>query len=110
MPYKDENEQKAAQRKHYEERKEIYAQRLIDKRKRNKEYVQNIKANSKCVKCGFDHPAALQFHHTDPSVKDNTISHGQQHWGLERLQQEIDKCEILCANCHAIEHWGESCN
>ena len=57
-----------------------------------------------CERCGFDqHLAALQWHHPDPSVKEYTIGHRR---GLteSKLKEEVDKCELLCANCHAIEH------
>jgi len=57
-----------------------------------------------CTRCGYkEHPAALQFHHTDPSNKDVS-------WNKLRLRAwtkiklELEKCIILCANCHAIEH------
>lgn len=106
MSYRNKEKQKAAQRKHYKEHKEIYAERLVEKRRRNKKYIDDIKAKSKCKKCGFKHPAALQFHHRDPSIKDDTVSHGTAHWGLKRLKLEIAKCDILCANCHCIKHWG----
>lgn len=58
----------------------------------------------KCEHCGYDkHPAAMQFHHLDPAQKkfDISRSHG---WSWDKLQPELDKCIMLCANCHFIEH------
>jgi hypothetical protein len=55
-----------------------------------------------CKRCGWHrHPAALQFHHL--SDKDFTISEvANRSWSV--ILRELDKCELLCANCHIIEH------
>jgi len=66
----------------------------------------------KCNRCGFSTFAAMQFHHVDPNKKEFTISplvNGQyalNDRNIERVKHEIDKCEILCANCHMIEHYS----
>jgi hypothetical protein len=76
------------------------------KDKRQAEYLE-FKKTLKCTRCGFSHPAALQFHHTDPTTKEATIATVARSWSLKKLKEEIDKCEILCANCHAIEHYSK---
>jgi len=60
----------------------------------------------KCEKCGYDKcPGAFDFHHLDPSEKDFGIAQAKQtRWG-ERLTKELDKCLLLCANCHREAHW-----
>lgn len=59
----------------------------------------------KCEHCGYsEHLAALQFHHIDPTEKDFAISSIQGSYSWERMVKELDKCELLCANCHAVEH------
>tara|TARA_R110002095_G_scaffold160117_1_gene138823 strand:+ start:112 stop:723 length:612 start_codon:yes stop_codon:yes gene_type:complete len=60
----------------------------------------------KCEKCGYDKcPSALEFHHLEPSGKDFTISHVKQTaWG-SKITDELDKCALLCANCHREVHW-----
>lgn len=57
-----------------------------------------------CKQCGFDkHLAALDFHHLNPLEKD-------MDWGKLRkckweiIKSELNKCVILCANCHRAEH------
>lgn len=59
----------------------------------------------KCIKCDYDKcPAAFDFHHKDPSQKDFAI--GRQTWNeFEKLKPELDKCDLLCRNCHAEFHW-----
>lgn len=58
----------------------------------------------KCVKCGWQgNQAALQFHHTDPNEKDFIIgSVANKSW--DSIKKEMQKCILLCANCHSIEH------
>lgn len=60
----------------------------------------------KCRLCGYDKCiAALQFHHRDPATKEFTISGRTIKW--DRLKPELDKCDLLCANCHAELHFEE---
>lgn len=71
------------------------------RRKIAREYVAELKAKSKC-KCGYK-GAALQFHHL--GNKDTEVSRAVgDGWSLERLIKEIEKCVIMCANCHIEEH------
>lgn len=60
---------------------------------------------NKCKKCGYNKCIdALEFHHTDPTQKDPTIRFGSTRLSFEKLKAEIDKCDLLCANCHREEH------
>ncbi len=59
------------------------------------------------MKCGFDHPAALQFHHRNPNKKEKELSMVYESWSIERIMKEIKKCEVLCANCHFKFHWKQ---
>ena len=83
---------------------------LIERRRRiAKERDELIRSlNLKCKICGFNHPAALDFHHINPKEKFKTVSDlkwsGCSH---ETFIAEIEKCDVLCSNCHRIEHWNE---
>jgi hypothetical protein len=56
-----------------------------------------------CEKCGFKgNPAALQFHHIDPSNKKYSL-HSKNLLRSDRVE-EAKKCIVLCANCHLAEH------
>ena len=61
-----------------------------------------------CVKCGYNKcPAALDYHHIDPSKKDiNFVT--AKHWSWKRLVEELKKCVLLCANCHREEEYLRS--
>jgi hypothetical protein len=57
-----------------------------------------------CEVCGENHPACLDFHHIDLSLKKFSVSAKRDRPSLKRLQEEIAKCQVLCANCHRKEH------
>ena len=62
--------------------------------------------NNNCHMCGYNKcPAALQFHHNDPSEKDFAISRFR-HIDFESAKKELDKCILLCGNCHAELHFN----
>jgi len=74
------------------------------------QFRRNLKLKSvaykwwNCIKCGYNKCVdALDFHHLDPLQKEFRISD----WNIrswERIKKELDKCVLLCANCHALEH------
>ena len=68
-----------------------------------REFVITYKREHPCVMCGEPDPACLDFHHVDNKVESigNAVSRG---WSVKRLTKEIDKCEVLCANCHRKLH------
>jgi len=73
-------------------------------RKRRKREIVDMFGGG-CSKCGYDKClAALQFHHTDPSQKDIALSRAVT-LRMDRIKDELMKCVLLCANCHAEEHW-----
>lgn len=79
----------------------------VSKRRRlvKKQLVEE--AGGRCALCGFDeHPAALQFHHIDPSNKQFHLSEGGMTRGIARSRAEVEKCVLLCSNCHALVEVG----
>ena len=59
----------------------------------------------KCMKCGYNkNIAALEFHHKNPTEKDFTISRNSASKKWDIIQLELDKCDLLCSNCHREEH------
>ena len=59
-----------------------------------------------CENCGYDkNLAALEFHHKDPNEKENQMDIRKlANSSMEWIQQEFEKCILLCANCHREEH------
>lgn len=60
----------------------------------------------KCAHCGEDHPGILEFHHVDPTAKEFTIGSGWRNASRNRILEEINKCIVLCANCHRKLHFA----
>ena len=59
----------------------------------------------KCVLCGYNkYIGALEFHHIDSSLKDFTISNTFKTKINDVIKAELDKCHLLCSNCHREEH------
>lgn len=59
----------------------------------------------KCEKCGYNKCiAALEFHHRDPTKKDFAISYKGYTRSWASVTKELDKCDLLCSNCHKELH------
>ena len=66
-----------------------------------REYVWDYLTTHPCIHCGESDPRVLEFHHRNEKEKESTISHMVgEGLSVGRLQQEIDKCDVLCGNCH----------
>ena len=79
-------------------------------RKRVKEELVAYKGG-KCEICGYDKCiAALDFHHINPEEKDFAISNSNIYKNIEALKQEVDKCMLVCANCHRELHYQQDNN
>lgn len=106
--YSDEkwNNHQASQRVLYDIRKkERLKQHKRNVQKQVAKFVWEYKAARKCALCPEDHPAALTFHHRDPSNKKIAVSQCKT---MTEAKREIEKCDLICANCHAKHHWAES--
>ena len=83
----------------------------------SKNYLYELKIKcilykgGKCERCGYDKcPRSMDFHHVDPTQKDfslgdrnpNTNKNGTKKW--ESVCIELDKCLLLCRNCHSEVH------
>lgn len=61
-----------------------------------------------CVKCGYSKCiSALEFHHLDPSQKDFALSSDGHTRSWDSIKIELDKCILVCANCHREIHVEE---
>jgi predicted HNH restriction endonuclease len=81
-------------------RKEAAYHRRKELRERAVAYL-----GGKCRICGYDKcTAAYDFHHEDMQAKDFEISSALTSW--ERIKPELDKCILLCSNCHREVHDG----
>jgi hypothetical protein len=67
-------------------------------------YVCDVKTRGSCVVCGEKEIFCLDFHHLFD--KDMEIARLVNRGSLIRLKKEIEKCVLLCANCHRKLHAG----
>ena len=81
-------------------RKCVYAATSVRQADR-RERLARIKAATGCERCGISDSRVLQFDHKDPYSKSFNVSQGLCK-GWDVLLAEIEKCRVLCANCHII--------
>lgn len=68
-------------------------------------YVRDYKESNPCTDCGkYFYYVSMGFHHTDPENKSDSVS--DILGGLDAIMREIEKCILLCRNCHAEREWG----
>jgi hypothetical protein len=90
----------------YKERRQYLLKAVQRRRERVRLAAVNYKGAC-CQVCGYDRCIeALEFHHLDPTQKDFGISHKGYTRSWERVKEEVDKCIMLCANCHREAHAG----
>jgi len=109
MPFKDADTRKAYMKeyskKHYGDNLEEYkARSVVSNRRlrlRNRDYIKAIKESNPCMDCGQFYPFyVMHFDHIyDKNGSVSDLSRAS--YSLERIQKEIDNCELVCANCHA---------
>lgn len=95
IPMKDMSMYKKSDRRYYDDLTRI------------KSMTNSIKQFHGCFLCGYDEiPSVLEFHHIDRKDKNFCVSTYRYHWkeGDEKLMDEIDKCIVVCRNCHSIIH------
>jgi hypothetical protein len=93
------------QRWHYKNRQR-HTEQELNRRARRRQWLNKYKESRGCKQCGVADAAVLDFHHTDPQSKrmaiNKMVTYGH---GKDDLQAEIEKCEILCTNCHRKSHF-----
>lgn len=68
---------------------------------RKKQYIRDLKSQP-CMDCkGIFHFAAMDFDHRPETIKSFNPSSGWE-YGWPQLKAEIDKCDLVCANCHRV--------
>lgn len=79
--------------------KEKTVQRTRDRRSVNIKFVQQFKQDSMCVDCGENYPYyVLHFDH----LRDKKFNISMMmNRSLDEIKKEIEKCEVVCGNCHA---------
>jgi 5-methylcytosine-specific restriction endonuclease McrA len=86
-----------------------YLKKAVAKRRRKLRDKALQHKGGKCIICGYKKSSkALEFHHRDPKTKEFGISMKGLTRSWKKILKEIDKCELVCANCHREVHAGIS--
>jgi hypothetical protein len=112
MAFRDDDERRAYFREYNKGWYLRHREKRIAVTKKRHQEIQNwfrrYKSALCCLHCGENHPACLQFHHRDRLDKSFTLASvvGRAS-SIKQIMREIEKCDVLCANCHAKLHWQE---
>ena len=90
----------------YKDRRAYLAKATNIRRRKLKKKMVDHKGG-KCQFCGYmKYVGALDFHHINPTSKELGLSMDQMYRSWETTKKELDKCVIVCANCHREIHAG----
>ena len=117
MSLKDDEKRKAYQREYHKKwyakpenaakqkakSKEVGKEQLI----RNRKFVWKYKGEHPCTVCGETRPQCLDFHHNGNDKSFEIANMMNRRYSIKRIQSEIEKCDIVCKNCHADLHFKE---
>lgn len=82
-----------------------YLKDAVTKRRRTLRVKAIEYAGGKCMRCGYDRcMEALDFHHRDEQTKSFGISQNGLTRSWDKIREEVDKCILVCANCHRELH------
>ena len=91
-------------RRGYADRRQ-YLIAAVHKRRRKIRAMAIEYKGGKCEMCGYNKCSdALEFHHVDSKGKDFSISRKGYTRSWRKVKAEIDKCILICANCHREIH------
>ncbi len=107
MPYKDRQKgltyQRIYNKKHYSRRKQYYREKNKERRKETQIWLREYKKTLKCVKCFIQDFRCIDFNHKKKQDKLIDVSKMPSYgYSKETIMKEINKCEPMCRNCHAI--------
>ncbi|MFA6995247.1 MAG: hypothetical protein WC249_02430 [Patescibacteria group bacterium] len=92
----------------YSDRAE-YLKKAVDKRRKSTRQMAIKYKSDRCFVCGYNKCLkALEFHHREPGKKDFGISAKGYTRSWKVIRKELDKCVLLCANCHREVHEGST--
>ncbi len=96
----------AKDKRKYADRAAYIKQAVVKRRKKIREMAIGYKGRQ-CSICGYSKCLkALEFHHLDSNGKDFGISEKGYTRSWDQVKAELDKCILLCANCHREVHEG----
>jgi hypothetical protein len=105
MPYKDLEKRRECRRRWYSNNKESEKNHVKKRKEKIRKWFENYKSNLKCAICSENHLATLEFHHNSNNKENGIADMTHNGYSIDKIKKEIEKCEILCSNCHRKEHY-----
>lgn len=100
VPHKDPEARRAYQRSWYKQNPSGVKKGKAKKAKIIKEFVRAAKTNKPCKDCEVVYPYyVMDFDHREDKICHPSRIY-MKGWSLEKVQKELDKCDLVCANCH----------
>jgi hypothetical protein len=95
---------RARSRRYYAENKDLHKKNVRETNKkpiaRNQRHILDYLGRNPCVDCGEPDVIVLEFDHVRGEKTANVGRLIQDAYSLRKLKDEIEKCEVVCANCH----------
>ena len=88
-------------KEHWAKHKDKWNKHYLVAQRERSEYINQSKGEIGCAKCGEKRYWVLDYHHLDPVVKERMVGNSGS---LTSLKKEIEKCVVLCSNCHRDFH------
>lgn len=108
MAYKDKEKARACQRRYYQRNRELYFLKNKRKKQQLREIAQERKSQP-CADCGETFPYyVMDFDHREGEEKKAHVSRLVGMMNLQNLLDEMDKCDVVCANCHRIRTFNRN--
>ena len=101
MPYKKRSDQREAWRRHYYKHKARNRNRVRERIVMLKNILDQIR-NTGCADCNIKYPPyVMDFHHIEKKSADIATIY-RNGWAIDRFIAEVEKCIVLCSNCHRV--------
>ena len=98
---------KKVRKKSYDANSQYYKDKSKKRRKEHASQYEEYKKSLSCKVCGESETVCLDFHHLYANEKDfNIAARKHSTTKFEKIVREIEKCVVLCANCHRKVHAG----
>jgi hypothetical protein len=105
LPDGSEWEDLSPQQRWYHKNREHRIEVKEARRNEIKQWFHELKRTElACARCGEENPPALDFHHSGEKEA-NVSSMVNDGYSKERIRREMNRCTVLCANCHRIQHY-----
>ena len=105
MPNKEQRINRQNWRRWREKNKQKDNDRIYKRKEEIRKWFVKYRKTLHCSMCPENHPACLDFHHKNKNKDFDVSLMANQGYSKKRILKEIEKCDILCSNCHRKIHW-----